>query len=90
VAKAVQQMPETLHDRSLHRHRNGGELLGFDLLCEVREDRGDIVDTAGRPRITQQVKSRQRCRRDHHRAGIGLAVLDPLSLIIIYPSARPT
>ena len=76
MAETLQQMPETLQHRLLNQRREGGELLGIDASSKVREDRGDIVDSAGRLRIAQQIESRQRRRRDLHRAGIGLAVLD--------------
>ena len=57
----------------LHARR---ETRLLDAEAHIRENRGDIVDSAARLRIAQQIESRQRGRRDLHRAGVGLAALD--------------
>ena len=53
----VQKIPETLHDRSLHYRRQGGELFRIDLPPEVREDPGDSVNATRRLRIADQIQS---------------------------------
>ena len=68
--------PAQIDERAGPRLHARRETRLLDAEAHIREDRGDIVDSAGRLRIAQQIESRQRGRRDLHRAGVGLAALD--------------
>ena len=90
MTEMTEQMPQTLHDRPLHQRRKGSELLPIDLLSEVREYSRHMVEAARRLRITQQIESRQRGRRDLHRAGIGLPILvvDGVEVVVVHHRRR--
>ena len=68
--------PAQIDERAGPRLHARRETRLLDAEAHIREDRGDIVDSAGRLRIAQHIESRQRGRRDLHRAGVGLAALD--------------
>ena len=58
MAEILEKMSETLHDGTFRRLRPGGGLPGIDPSGDVRKDRGDIVGSARRMRITKQVEGR--------------------------------